>query len=138
MSRAGYPPLILPTGTATVSGTGGAFWGPAPRRVARTSGSRTRINRLLSLGRVDIGYFGPDLVEVEGPGLEEGMGHVELERARPALRQGLPDLAVVEAVRPHRIHDAERRLVLGILHHRLAVLARGVHCDLDLVHGPGL
>src|SRR5947207_2004007 len=117
MSLAGCPPLILPAGTATVSGTGGAFWGPAPRRVARMSGSKTRINRLLSLGRVDIGYFGPDLVEIQGPGLEEGMGDVQFERARPPLRQGLADLALVEAVRQHGIHDAERGLVLGILHH---------------------
>src|SRR6185503_14037572 len=91
--------VIDAPGMATFSG-GGAC---GARR--RTTGISASMDQLLSLGRMNVGHLRPDLVEIERSGLEEGMGHVDLERARSALLQRRADVAVVVAVRQDGVDD---------------------------------
>src|SRR5260221_491429 len=101
-------------GIATFSGAG-ACGHTAPSSGIADARISASIDGLLSLGRVDVGHFRPDLVEVERTGLEERMGHVDLELASPALLERRAHRALVVAVRQHGINDAEAGLVLGIL-----------------------
>src|SRR5205085_3015343 len=115
---------ILPAspGSATVSKaivvpgivtfSGGAAWGGGLQARRTTSGISASMGKLLSFRRMNVGHFRADLVEIERAGLEEGMGHVELEAPRPSLGERGAHAALMVTVGQHGIDDAEAGLVL--------------------------